>query len=130
MRGVCREIEDCTQTVVLLTSLDQLCVAETVRRQVARPFGRSPEREEAVIRARFEIYQALPTRKVETMRPTAVIQLKRQAKELLRRQPLLGGLRDAQRVIAQQYGFDSWDALRAHVESAPAPPADQSSRTN
>jgi hypothetical protein len=45
-------------------------------------------------------------------------QLKRQAKELLRRQPLLGRLRDAQRVIAQQYGFDSWDALRAHVESA------------
>jgi ankyrin repeat protein len=45
-------------------------------------------------------------------------QLKRQAKELLRRQPLLGRLRDAQRVIAQQYGFDSWDALRAHVEVA------------
>ena len=45
-------------------------------------------------------------------------QLKRQAKELLRRQPLLGRLRDAQRGIAQQYGFDSWDALRAHVESA------------
>jgi ankyrin repeat protein len=44
--------------------------------------------------------------------------LKHQAKELLRRQPLLGRLRDAQRTIAQQYGFDSWDALRAHVESA------------
>jgi hypothetical protein len=42
-------------------------------RQVARPFGRSPEREEAVIRARFGIYQALPTRKVETMRPAAAI---------------------------------------------------------
>jgi ankyrin repeat protein len=45
-------------------------------------------------------------------------QLKHQAKDLLRRQPLLGRLRDAQRVVAQQYGFDSWDALRAHVESA------------
>jgi hypothetical protein len=44
-------------------------------------------------------------------------QLKRQAKELLRRQPLLGRLRDAQRAIAQQYGFVSWDALRTHVES-------------
>ena len=44
-------------------------------------------------------------------------QLKRQAKELLRRQPLLGRLRDAQRVLAEQYGFDSWDALRAHVEA-------------
>jgi ankyrin repeat protein len=44
-------------------------------------------------------------------------QLKRQAKELLRRQPNVGRLRDAQRIIAEQYGFDSWDALRAQVES-------------
>jgi shikimate kinase len=50
-----------------------LCVAETVRRQVARPFGRSLEREEAVIRARFEIYKALPIRMVETARTAAVI---------------------------------------------------------
>ena len=69
-----REIEECTQTFLLLPSLDrELCVAETVRRQVARPFGRSPEREEAVIRTRFEIYMALPIRKVETMRPPAAI---------------------------------------------------------
>jgi hypothetical protein len=44
-------------------------------------------------------------------------QLKRQAKELLRRQPQLGRLRDAQRTIAEEYGFASWDALRSHVES-------------
>jgi shikimate kinase len=45
------ELEECAQTFILLPSLDrELCVAETVRRQVARPFGRSPEREEAVIR--------------------------------------------------------------------------------
>ena len=44
-------------------------------------------------------------------------QLKRQAKELLRRQPQRGRLRDAQRTIAEQYGFASWDALRGHVES-------------
>ncbi len=44
-------------------------------------------------------------------------QLKRQAKELLRRQPRVGRLRDAQRIVAEQYGFDSWDALRAQVES-------------
>ena len=69
-----REIGECAQTFVLLPSLDrELCVAETVRRQVARPFGRSPEREEAVIRERYEIYTALPMRKVETMRPTAAI---------------------------------------------------------
>jgi hypothetical protein len=55
-------------------------------------------------------------------------QLKRQAKELLSEwrsgasldSPAPGTatrLRDAQRVVAQQYGFDSWDALRAHVEA-------------
>ena len=69
-----RDLEECAQTFVLIPSLDrELCVAETVRRQVARPFGRSPEREEAVIRARFQIYMALPVRKVETMRPAAAI---------------------------------------------------------
>jgi len=46
-----REIEECGQTFVLLFSLNrELCVAETVRRQVARPFGRSGETEGAVIR--------------------------------------------------------------------------------
>jgi ankyrin repeat protein len=44
-------------------------------------------------------------------------QLKRQAKELLRRQPEPGRLRDAQRAIAEEYGFASWDTLRSHVES-------------
>jgi hypothetical protein len=69
-----REIEECTHTFVLLPSLDrEVCVAETVRRQVTRPFGTSPGREESVIRARFEIYTALPVRKVETMRAAAVI---------------------------------------------------------
>jgi ankyrin repeat protein len=43
--------------------------------------------------------------------------LKRQAKELLRRQPQVGRLRDAQRTIAERYGFTSWDALRSHVRS-------------
>jgi shikimate kinase len=69
-----REIAECAQTFVLLPSLNlECCVAETVRRQVARPFGRSPEREEAVIRIRFDIYMALPMRKVETMRPSTAI---------------------------------------------------------
>jgi shikimate kinase len=74
-RHVYSAVEHCAQTFVLLPSLDrERCVAETVRRQVTRPFSRSPEREEAVIRARFEIYMALPARKVETMRPiTAVV---------------------------------------------------------
>ena len=55
-------------------------------------------------------------------------QLKRQAKELLTAwrgsasddAPAAGTplrLRDAQRALVQHYGFDSWDALRAHVES-------------
>jgi shikimate kinase len=68
------ELEENARTFVLLPSLDrEWCVAETVRRQIARPFGRSPEREEAVIRARFEIYMSLPMRKVETMRSVAAI---------------------------------------------------------
>ena len=69
-----REIERCARTFVLLPSLNwEQCVTETVRRQVARPFGRSPETEESLIRTRFEIYAALPIRRVETMRPAAVI---------------------------------------------------------
>ena len=65
-------------------------------------------------------------------------QLKRQAKELLTAwrgasedvprpgTPLR--LRDAQRALAQQYGFDSWDGLRAHVESISGP-SNRSQRT-
>jgi hypothetical protein len=58
-------------TVVLLPSLDrETCVAETVRRQLGRPFcRRDAAREEAVIRDRFDRYMALPLPKVETTRP-------------------------------------------------------------
>ena len=68
------ELERDSRTFVLLPSLGrEICVAETVRRQVARPFGRSSAAEEAVIRARFDIYAALPIRKIETMRPVAAV---------------------------------------------------------
>jgi shikimate kinase len=61
-------------TFVLLPTLDlETCVAETVRRQLTRSFARSREREEHVIRARFPIYASLPARKIETMRPIAVV---------------------------------------------------------
>ena len=61
-------------TFVLLPTLDlQTCVAETVRRQLTRAFAKSSEREEHVIRTRFPIYASLPTRKVETMQPVAVV---------------------------------------------------------
>ena len=64
-----REIGVHPHTFVLLPSLDrEACMAETVRRQIARPFGRTPAKEEAVIRSRFEIYMAVPARKIETMR--------------------------------------------------------------
>jgi shikimate kinase len=68
-------IEDSPTTFVLVPSLDrETCVAETVRRQLARPFARSAGKEEAVIRERFPIYVALRARKIETMRPlTAVV---------------------------------------------------------
>ncbi len=57
-------------------------------------------------------------------------QLKHQAKELLAAwrsgasadaPHTAPRLRDAQRAIAQQYGFDSWDALRGHVETISGP---------
>lgn len=59
---------------VLLPSLDlECCVAETVRRQLQRPFARNPEREEEVIRERFPIYKTLPLTKVETDRPVQMV---------------------------------------------------------
>jgi shikimate kinase len=65
-----RKIALSPTTFVLLPSLDlEACVAETVRRQISRPFARTAEREEQVIRARFPAYVAVPARKVETMRP-------------------------------------------------------------
>jgi shikimate kinase len=69
---VCGELEQSPNTFVLLPSTDlDICAAETVRRQIARPIGRSSATEEAVIRVRFEIYMAMPARKIETMRPVA-----------------------------------------------------------
>jgi shikimate kinase len=69
---LCRELEQHPNTFVLLPSFDcDVCVAETVRRQITRPFSRPSAKEEMVIRARFEIYMSLPVRKIETMRPVA-----------------------------------------------------------
>lgn len=67
----CRQhIAASASTFVLLPSLDvEACVAETVRRQLFRPFARSPEREAQVMRRRFPIYASMSARKVETMRP-------------------------------------------------------------
>jgi shikimate kinase len=57
-------------TVVLLPSLDyETCVVETVARQLTRPFSRTAEREEEVIRERFGFYWGLPVKKIETMKP-------------------------------------------------------------
>ena len=69
-----RSVEQSRATFVLVPSLDrEICVAETVRRQLGRPFARSAAQEEAVIRERFPIYVGLPARKIETMRPLATI---------------------------------------------------------
>ena len=68
------EIEQRPTTFVLIPSLDcEVCVAETVRRQLARPFARSAAKEEAVIRERFPIYVGLRARKIETMRSVTAI---------------------------------------------------------
>jgi shikimate kinase len=67
-------IDESPATFVLIPSLDcDTCVAETVRRQLARPFARSAGREEAVIRERFPIYVGLRARKIDTMRPLMAV---------------------------------------------------------
>lgn len=69
-----REIALSPTTFVLLPSLDlETCVAETVRRQLLRPFSRSAEEEEQVIRARFAVHRDLPATKIQTMRPIAEV---------------------------------------------------------
>jgi shikimate kinase len=58
-------------TFVLVPSLERdVCIAETVRRQLGRPLSRrDAARERAVIEERFGRYVELPAMKVETMRP-------------------------------------------------------------
>lgn len=69
-----RDIAASRTTFVLLPSLDlETCVAEIVRRQLGRPFSRSVEREEQVIRARFALHRDLPVTGIETMRPVAEV---------------------------------------------------------
>jgi shikimate kinase len=63
-----RRVASSPSTFVLLPSLQfETCVKETVRRQLGRPFARSAEREEHVIRARLPIYLGLPCRRVVTI---------------------------------------------------------------
>jgi len=69
-----QRIDESPTTFVLIPSLNRdICVAETVRRQLARPFARSAEKEEAVIRERFPIYVGLRARKIETMRASTAV---------------------------------------------------------
>ena len=69
-----RDIASNPSTFVLLPSLEfEACVAETVRRQLLRPFARSPDSEEHVIRTRFPVYINIPATKVETMRPVGEV---------------------------------------------------------
>jgi shikimate kinase len=61
-------------TFVLLPSVNvEACVAEIVRRQLQRPFARPADREEQVIRRRFDAYVGLPARKVETLQPVEAV---------------------------------------------------------
>jgi shikimate kinase len=63
-----QRIASSPSTFVLLPSVDvETCVAETVRRQLERPFARTAKREEQVIRERFPLYMRLPSRKIETL---------------------------------------------------------------
>ena len=61
-------------TFVLLPSVDvEVCVSEIVRRQLRRPFARSADREEQVIRERFLAHFELSACKVETMQPVEAV---------------------------------------------------------
>lgn len=57
------------QSSSCLPSIATYAWPRPLRRQVTRPFGRSGEREAAVIRERYSIYMALSVVKVETMHP-------------------------------------------------------------
>ncbi|MDF3822678.1 shikimate kinase [Leptospira sp. 96542] len=62
------------RTVLLLPSLDlELCVSETVRRQLLRPFARTAQREEQVIRTRFHAYVNLSVRRIVTCVPVCAV---------------------------------------------------------
>lgn len=72
--GCRQQIASSESTFVLLPSLDEeTCVKEVVRRQLQRPFARTPEREEQVMRERFSVYARLPAKKIETMRPINLV---------------------------------------------------------
>jgi shikimate kinase len=89
-----REIAASPTTFVLLPSLDlETCVAEIVRRQLGRPFSRSAEREEQVIRARFALHRDLPATRIETMRPIAEVVEAVAANVAARRGAALGAAR-------------------------------------
>lgn len=89
-----REVAASPTTFVLLPSLDfETCVAEIVRRQLRRPFSRSAEREEQVIRGRFALYRDLPATRIETMRPVAEVVEAVMASMAARRGSALGAAR-------------------------------------
>jgi shikimate kinase len=72
--AVRQRVASSPSTFVLLPSVDfEACVGEIVRRQCGRPFARSAEREEQVIRERFSLYLGLPARKVQTMQPVEAV---------------------------------------------------------
>lgn len=64
-----RKVMTSPSTFVLLPSLDlEICVAETVRRQLKRSFVHSVKKEERVIRERFVVYASLPCPKARPWR--------------------------------------------------------------
>jgi shikimate kinase len=72
--AVRQRVRSSPSAFVLLPSVEfEACVGEIVRRQLRRPFARSAEREEQVIRERFCIYSGLPARKVQTMQPVEAV---------------------------------------------------------
>lgn len=62
------------RTFLLLPAPDlETCVSETVRRQLQRPFARTPQREEQVIRQRYPAYCTLAVPRIMTNVPVGTV---------------------------------------------------------
>lgn len=62
------------RSFLLLPAPDlETCVSETVRRQLQRPFARTPQREEHVIRQRYPIYCKLAVPRIMTNVPVGTV---------------------------------------------------------
>lgn len=106
-RAIHQRIACSAETFVLLPTLDlETCVREIVRRQLQRPFARTAEREESVIRSRFSLYAELPARKMLTQKPICAVldEVLALLPDRARQQPLVTAAEAGRRNTSQARG--------------------------